>query len=163
MFGVKHHLVPGFRLPFPIWDLFGVSRTFLTAILVTSIATCCPALWAKDMLVPSPLPIFAIASLNASCSIEDGTESPFARPCRDGEFHRDDVASVLNRGHQYVRAVRPAPLPSRHKGFFGTTIFPACMGSSSRSFTACPVHQRFGLVVDAGGYHFYYRPTPFKP
>ncbi len=35
--------------------------------------------------------------------------------------------------------------------FFGTTMFPACMGSSSRSFTACPSVRGLVLVY-AGGY-----------
>ncbi len=133
--------VPGFQLHFHGSELLGeVAGRSLQQSLVTSIATCCPALWAKEMLVPSPLPIFAIASLNASCSIEGRDGQPLL-PVRveHGEFHRDDVASVLNRGHQYVKPLALHLCPSPPRGYSSaTTMFPACMGSSSRSFTACP-------------------------
>ena len=83
LFGVKHYLIVRFQVYFYRSEFFArYCDPPCIKPLVISIATCCPALCAKEMLVPSPAPIFAIASFAASCSSDEGTESPFARHCR---------------------------------------------------------------------------------
>ena len=56
---------------------YGVQVTFAKTVHIIFPSAVKSALCAKEMLVPSPAPIFAIASFAASCSSDEGTESPF--------------------------------------------------------------------------------------
>ena len=68
-----------------------------------------------------------------------------------GEFHRDDVASVLNRGHQYVEPFALHLCRSRHKGILRHNDISRLHGFEQPEFHRLPVHQRL-VLVDAGGY-----------
>lgn len=68
-----------------------------------------------------------------------------------GKFHRDDVASVLNRGHQYVEPFALHLCRTRHKGILRHDYVPCLHGFEQPEFHRLPVRQRL-VLVDAGGY-----------
>ena len=76
-----------------------------------------------------------------------------------GEFHRDDVASVLNRGHQYVEPFALHLCRSRHKGILRHNDISRLHGFEQPEFHRLPVHQRLVLVY-AGGYRVLSHSVP---
>ena len=66
-----------------------------------------------------------------------------------GEFHRDDVASVLNRGHQYVEPFALHLCRTRHKGILRHDYVPCLHGFEQPEFHRLPVRQ--GLVLVYAG------------
>ena len=78
LFGVEHQRITRFQVHLYRAEFLGeVLAAALHQPRVMSIATCCPALRANEMLVPSPPPMFAIASFAASRSSEVSMHSPF--------------------------------------------------------------------------------------
>ena len=76
-----------------------------------------------------------------------------------GEFHRDDVASVLNRGHQYVEPFALHLCRPRHKGILRHNDISRLHGFEQPQFHRLPVHQRLVLVY-AGGYRVLSHSVP---
>ena len=68
-----------------------------------------------------------------------------------GKLHRDDVASVLNRRHQYVEPFALHLCRTRYKGIFRHDYVPGLHRFEQPEFHRLPVRQRL-VLVDAGGY-----------
>ena len=64
-----------------------------------------------------------------------------------GEFHRDDVARILNRGHQYVEPFTLYLCRSRHKGILRHNDISSLHGFEQPEFHRLPVCQGLVLVT----------------
>ena len=68
-----------------------------------------------------------------------------------GEFHRDDVARILNGRHQYVEPFALHFCRSSYKGILRHNDVPRLHGFKQPEFYCLPVRQCL-VLVDAGGY-----------
>ena len=152
MFGVKHHLVPGFQLHFHGSELLGeVAGRSLQQAPCHVHSHLLPGTLGKGYACTQSAAIFAIASLNASCSIEDGTESPFCPSVSNTVSSTGMMLPAYSMKDTSMSSRSPCTfaVPAT-RVFFGTTMFPACMVQAAG---VSPPAVRQGLVlVDAGGY-----------
>ncbi len=141
MFGVKHDPVAGFQLHFHGSELLGeVAGRSLQQSPCHVHSHLLPGTLGKGNACTQPASDIRHSFVERFL-LHRGRDGQPLLPVRveHGEFHRDDVASVLNRGHQYVEPLALHLCRPRHEGILRhDDMFPACMGSSSRSFTACP-------------------------
>lgn len=149
MFGVKHHLVPGFQLYFYSPELF---RKIAGRPLQQ--APC----HVHSHLLPGT-PCKGNACTQSAADIRHSFIERFLLHRRGygksllpvrvehGEFHRDDVARILNRGHQYVEPFTLYLCRPRHKGIFRHNDISRLHGFEQSEFHRLPVRQGLVLVT----------------
>ena len=153
MFGVKHHLVPGFQLHFHGSELLGeVAGRSLQQSPCHVHSHLLPGTLGKGNACTQPASDIRHSFVERFL-LHRGRDGKPLLPVRveHGEFHRDDVSRILYRGHQYVETFALYLCRTRHKGILRDDDAARLHGFKQSEFYRLPVRQRL-VLMDAGGY-----------
>ena len=149
MFGVKHHPVPGFQLHFHGSELLGeVAGRSLQQAPCHVHSHLLPGTPCKGNACAQPASDIRHSFVERFL-LHRGRDGKPLLPVRveHGEFHRDDVASVLNRGHQYVEPFALHLCRPRHNGILRHNDISRLHGFEQPEFHRLPVRQGLVLVT----------------